>query len=360
MSTATDIAALKARCTALEKKDTAIQSAATALAARVAKLEAVKPIDYAVQIAALQKEVDALRYIISPIPIRPGPAWGTEFTDRGFLYLDDGHDLLYENLRFTGNGYGSGDGGALVFLINYSPVYNIVFRNCIFETNAEGTGNGVKLFDRGGGTMSDITFDHCHFEYQPRMALEILGRATEFGIGGQGYLRINTTDCTFDASAGQALSYDDSSNTAGYCTVSGNVIEGAGVGSTYAYGRVFELNKVHNMTVTDNFFGAGRDGIMNLQGDGVNTEGWTFSGNVIDGSHVPPGVTIGGNQPYCCENVMGGDTFSDTIITGSYQNSWGYFANCNGMDFTGSTLSGSSNPPYSGGTNTNMVWPTVI
>jgi hypothetical protein len=72
MTTATDIAALKARCTALEKrvaatetKDAALSTAATALTARVAKLEAVKPRDYSLQIAELRKDVDALKYIIS-------------------------------------------------------------------------------------------------------------------------------------------------------------------------------------------------------------------------------------------------------------------------------------------------------
>ena len=65
MTTYTDIQALKARCTALETKDKALSAAATALTARVAKLEAVKPVDYAPQIAALWEEVDALRYIIS-------------------------------------------------------------------------------------------------------------------------------------------------------------------------------------------------------------------------------------------------------------------------------------------------------
>ena len=84
MTTATDITALKARCTALEKrvtatetKDTALSTAATTLTARVAKLEAVKPVDYSVQITALQKEVDALtRIIISPTPDTFPPVGG--------------------------------------------------------------------------------------------------------------------------------------------------------------------------------------------------------------------------------------------------------------------------------------------
>jgi len=74
MTTATDIASLKARCKALETRATAVEAknvtqetsitaiktAATALKARVINLEAVKPVDYSVQFAQLRKEVDVL------------------------------------------------------------------------------------------------------------------------------------------------------------------------------------------------------------------------------------------------------------------------------------------------------------
>ena len=47
--------------------------------------------------------------------------------------------------------------------------------------------------------------------------------------------------------------------------ISGNLVKGAGVGTRYKYGKVFEINGTHNMTVTGNTFYAGRDGILNLQ-----------------------------------------------------------------------------------------------
>ena len=97
MTTATDITSLKARCTALEArckaletKDTSLAAAATLLTARVAKLEAVKPVDYAAQFAALQKEVDELRYIISPTPVTP-PANVYNVMDYGALH-NNSHD----------------------------------------------------------------------------------------------------------------------------------------------------------------------------------------------------------------------------------------------------------------------------
>ena len=91
MSTATDIAALKARCLALEK--------------RVAKLEAVKPIDYSAQIAALQKEVADLKYIISPTP-PPIPG--------GNISLSVSHTAIGGSVTITGSGFGATQGASTV------------------------------------------------------------------------------------------------------------------------------------------------------------------------------------------------------------------------------------------------------
>ena len=281
----------------------------------------------------------------APTPNGPaGPASGTVFTKAGALHLNNAHDLVFDGVDFEGAGYGSGDLGALVFIEGLS--YNLTFRNCIIGTNT-GSGNGVKVYDLGYG-MHDITFDHCHFAYQPRMGFECNGRSNPSGgswgaQGGPGYLRVNVTNCTFDAGAGEAISYDDnysaSGNRAGFCTVSGNVIDGAGVGSAYQYGKVFEINGTHNMTVTGNYFGAGRDGIVNLQGQDASAMGWVFSGNTYDGSHVPAGVSLK-NQVFFCQNVKGGARFADQIICGDYGSQWGYLTGCTGLDFSATATDG--------------------
>ena len=189
-------------------------------------------------------------------------------TTSGPLNLNDAHDLVYENVDFEGRGSGYGDDSGLIHITGAS--YNITFRNCTIGTNQDGVGNGVKLLDSGRG-MHDITFENCTFKYQPRMGIEVNGRAdpSEGGTGGKSYYNVNVRNCTFEASAGEAISYDDNTagkaNRAGLCTVSGNLVKGAGVGTTYQYGQVFEINGNHDMVVTGNTFYAGRDGILNFQ-----------------------------------------------------------------------------------------------
>ena len=221
-----------------------------------------------------------------------------------------------------------------MFLEAQGPLYNITFRNCIFGTNTEGTGNGVKLVDLGAGRMHDITFDHCAFKYQPRMGFEMNGRAIENGVGGQGYLRVNLTNCTFDASAGEAISYDSNTgDKSGNCVVSGNVVQGAGVGTKYMYGQVFEINGTHNVTVTGNTFYAGRDGILNLQMHDTSATGWVFSNNVVDATKVPAGVSVTSNaQPVVAFNVYGG-TFAGNTITNLDSWNIAYISGCHNMDW---------------------------
>ena len=136
--------------------------------------------------------------------------------------------------------------------------------------------------------MHDITFKNCTFKYQPRMGFECIGR--EAG-SATGYRRIDLIDCTFEASAGEAISYDDENGTAGHCKVSGNLVKGAGVGSKYQYGKVFEINGTHDMTVTGNTFYAGRDGILNFQMRDTRACGWVFSDNVVDATKWRPAST---------------------------------------------------------------------
>jgi hypothetical protein len=306
---------------------------------------------------------------VTPAPTPPttssaaGPAPGTVFTKSGPLHLTSGQNLVYNGVEFSGDGYGSGDWGAVVFLEGQGQLSNITFRNCIINTNTDGSGNGIKVVDLGGGRVRDITFDHCLIRYQPRMGAEINGRAIENGVGGQGYLRVNITNSRFEASAGEAISYDSNpGDLSGQSVVSGNYVEGAGVGTKYQYGKVFEINGTHNMTVTNNYFGAGRDGILNLQGRDSQAEGWKFSGNTYDAKHIPAGVSPSHELGYF-QNITGGATFADRFINGgSYPSStWGYMTGCRNVDFGASTVSGAPAALPSGylANSSSITWPKV-
>ena len=307
----------------------------------------------------------------TPTPtVTPTP---TPTPTSGPLRLDNVHDVLYENVTFRGSGTGSAEDSAVVYIVHAS--YNITFRNCVFETNGDGVGNGVTINDTGWG-IHDVTFDHCHFDYQPRMGFECISRRFDRGAGNYpGYLRINLINCTFDAQGSEAISYDDDDPAhtyngqpqgAGYCTISGNVVRGAGINSAYSWRRSFEINKTRNMTVTNNWFGPGVDGITNLRcnTDYTSSMNWTFSGNTWDATAFLPGVTYkAGAQLWYMANVQGGVTVADTMLQGSPYStgSWGYLDSVNGADFSGSTIQGCPGvlSSYMSPGCTNVTWPTA-
>ena len=258
----------------------------------------------------------------------------------GPLNLDGAHDLVYEGIDFRGRGSGWGDASGLIYIQGAS--HNITFKDCIVRTNRDGVGNGVKIVDTGAG-MHDIVFEDCTFEHQPRMGFECIGRAVGSSIG---YRRVDLIDCTFAASAGQAISYDDASGTAGLCTVSGTLVKGAGVGTTYQYGKVFEINGTHDMTVTGNTFYAGRDGILNLQMHDSEPCGWVFSGNVVDASRIASGIEVSSiAQPVHAENVYGG-MFTDNRIINLDAWNIAYISGCHNMDWRTTEWLGPNNVPF--------------
>jgi hypothetical protein len=281
------------------------------------------------------------------------------------LVLNGAHDVVYDGIDFEGSGSGWGAASGVIYIEGAS--HDITFRNCIIGTNQDGVGNGVKIVDTGRG-MHDITFDHCMFKYQPKMGFECIGRANpaEGGTGGQGYERVNILNCRFKASAGQAISYDDDYSAvkpAGHCIVSGNRVEGGGVGTSYNFGSVIENNGVHNMTWKNNYFGAGRDSIVNISGRDARPMNMVCSGNVYDALHIPAGVTPQHDQCIIITNVAGGVRFADRIINNpdGYSGVWAYLHDCNGLDFGASTVENVNEPPSTvyGNGYTNIVWPVA-
>ena len=381
MTTASDISALKARCTAIETVNKTQATQISTLANRVTALEAVKPVDLtalSAAVTALTARVAALEAAPLPEPAPIGPAPGTVYREMGMTMLRAEHDLVYDGVRFTGPSYnGSTEWGVLNIIHDRAGgAHDLTFRNCYFKTCTTPGANIIHIQDQGvlGEAMHGIVFDHCYFESSGRITFECNERRADFGHATGDYpgaYNISLTDCYFAVNGSEVVSFDNNDpnhvwNGADYGgglhTVSGCYFEGCD-GSYGQWPYVFETNRVPHMRVLDNTFGPGSFSVFNTRcTDGDAHQGnmdWVYKGNTVDATKVAPGhiysTQSGGGKLWMIGNVTGGVTVSDTLIgpppfaPGS---SWGYFNNCAGLDFSGSTLKGyaSNVPSYEGGT----------
>jgi hypothetical protein len=204
MSTVTDIASLKTRCTAIEKKNITQDTNIAALKARIVALEsapAVNLSDINAAIAALDTRLTALESPPEPPPVIPPadilttirnaqagdtiivPAGTYSFTTR--LILPAGVNLQGEGVASWINGpvqvasnatYSDLRLGADGFDTNLRGVSNIVFRNVQFhggggQTTYGANPNPAHVVQIGGAwsgagawSVSGINFDNCVFE----------------------------------------------------------------------------------------------------------------------------------------------------------------------------------------------------
>ena len=170
------------------------------------------------------------------------------------------------------------------------------------------------------------------------------GRAIENGVGGPATCT-STSPCTFDASAGEAIALDSNiGDKSGNCMVSGNVVQGAGVGTQYQYGQVFEINGTHNVTVTGDTFAPVRRHAQSPDARHVRHRlGLLEQRRRRD--QVPAGVTVTNiAEPVVAFNVYGG-TFAGNTVTN--QDSWNvaYISGCHNMDWRTTRWLGPSNVP---------------
>jgi hypothetical protein len=264
-------------------------------------------------------------------------------TTSGAVVLRNVHNVVYNNVTFSGAGSGGADSSGVIQILGSTN--KVTFVNCTINRNADGVGNGVKIVDSGAG-MHDITFQNCLFKGQPRMGFECIGRGS-----GNGYQRVDLIDCTFEPQGSEAISYDDDSGTAGNCLVTGNLVMGAGTNRAFSWGQGFEINGVRNMTVTSNTFYRCRSSVWNLTGPSGNC-GWNLSDNVIDTSRGTVASSSDAN-PVCASNVTGG-VFARNRITNSIAWAAAYFSGCRNMDWRTTVWSGPNATPHQTGCSGNL------
>jgi len=259
----------------------------------------------------------------------------------GALNLSGVSNRVYENVTFDGAGSGGPDSSGVVVVSGGS--HDITFRNCVINPNRDGVGNGIKII---GGSVSNITFENCLIKTQPRMGFECIGRS------GSGYRNVDLVNCTFEPQGSEAVSYDDDTNQAGYCTVSGCLIKGGGATSQYSWGQGLELNNVANMTVTGNTLWSCRSDGWNLQMGRSSACGWTFTDNVIDFTQGSV-ASKSDASPVCAQHVYGG-TFARNRIVNKVGWTSAYLNDCHNMDWRTTSWSGANASPYQTGCSGNQ------
>jgi len=243
----------------------------------------------------------------------------------GNLATDGLSHHYYYKCTFVG---GSSNTAVLSFTGSTS---NVVFDSC---TIARGGGwNGVSIND-ANGSIHDITFENCLFESQSRMGFECTSRPT---TAGSQYQRINIIDSTFQPQGNEAISYDGGA-AAGYCTISGNTIQGAGNDVSQAWGAGLEINGPSHMTVSGNHIYACRGSLLNLQMHTTADCGWVFTNNVLDAStRVQATAMSSSSQVVLAANVYGGTFSGNQVVSCSPGGGVAYLSGSHNMNWKTST-----------------------
>ncbi len=191
---------------------------------------------------------------------------------------------VFDHVAFVGGGaMTSGENQGVIRFSSGRRASFITFRSCTIGANSA-DGNGVSMVDNGwsGATYHDISFVGCHFAGSPRMTVEVIQRPANGHTITTGYRNIDFTNCVFEPAGSEAISYDSDAGNAGYSTVSGCTIKGAGRNSAYAWGQGVEFNGVINMRFESNTVYRCRDTMINHQGQAGIATNNVYSHNVFD------------------------------------------------------------------------------
>jgi len=243
----------------------------------------------------------------------------------GHTVLRDVHDKVFENVTFDGAGGGNPDASGVLEL--RGACYNLRFTAITINPNRDAIGSGVMIADSGAG-MHDIVFETPHIMTQPFMGFVCNARCSS-----NGYQRVNLVNAIIEPQGSEAVSYDDTSGTAGHCLVENNLVKGGGLTTLYPYGQGFEINGVHDMVVRRNTFAACRGAILNLQMHDTRDCGWVFEDNVVDQSRAYGGVIVGVSQAVGAANVYGGRFARNTIIGAAPSRGVAFLNGCHDMDW---------------------------
>jgi Pectate lyase superfamily protein len=192
---------------------------------------------------------------------------------------------LFERVSFVGGGgMDSGEDQGVIRFSGGRSASSIAFVDCVIGANSA-DGNGVSMVSNGwsGATYHDISWRRCRFASSPRMALEVIQRFDGAHAITDGYRRIDFSDCEFEPSGSEILSYD-AVGDAGYSTISGCTFKGAGWNRAYPYGQGIEFNGATAMRFVGNTVYRCRGAMINHSGRDGATTATVIAHNLFDGT----------------------------------------------------------------------------
>jgi hypothetical protein len=232
-----------------------------------------------------------------------------------FRFVNGASHTTFTRVSFVGGGsMTSGEDQGVIRFSGDRAASFITFTDCDIAANAGG-GDGVAMVDTGwsGGTYHDIIFQGSHFGGSPVMDFECIQRADGVHAITTGYYNINLSDCVFEPSGAEAISFDSPTGAAGHSTISGNTIKGAGWNSAYPWHQGVEFNGAVGMTFTHNTVYRCAGDMINHQGYGTASDN-VFSDNTFDGtvSYIGQTPTLSTDTIYFV-NVSGA-TFTNNVV----------------------------------------------
>jgi hypothetical protein len=220
-------------------------------------------------------------------------------------FADGAAHTTFDRVTFTGGGAMNGDGCVVSFQSGRAASY-LTFRDCTIGANPF-DGNGVSLNSLGwsGATYHDIVWQRCHFMGSPRMDLECTQRSDGKHAITAGYHTITVSDCLFEPSGSEALSFD-ATGRGGLSTISGCTIKGAGWNSAYPWQEGVEFNHAVGMRFVGAMINYGSD-----QGTAVDN---VISGNRFDATKTFITVVPPSTSAIIYFSGVNGAQFTDNLV----------------------------------------------
>jgi Pectate lyase superfamily protein/Periplasmic copper-binding protein (NosD) len=257
-----------------------------------------------------------------------------------FRLVNGATDSLCERVSFVGGGgFASGVDQGVIRLSEGRAAAFITFSDCNIGRNSS-DGDGVAIVDNGwtGATYHDITWIRCHWESSPCMSFECIQRADSGHPVTTGYRKLNIVDCAFEPAGAEAISYDADVGYAGYSTVSGCTIKGAGINSAYPWGQGVEFNGAVGMRLTGSTIYRCRGAMINHQGYVGTSTSNTFDHNVFDGTVSYISVTPSLSDPTISFINVTDSVFSDNTVKSNVGGQMIFMSGSSDNDFLRNTV----------------------